>query len=96
MTRGLEFNVDYAKALLLQMNCVNEIPALFRAMINILLCLSSSSKKSIVRGKALKAISKIIRLRPENLMDTGIQSIVKLRVTDSNTFTRESALDLLY
>ena len=96
MTRGLSFDVDYAKALLLQMNCISEIPDLFRALINILLVLSSSSKKAIVRGKALKAICKIIRLRPENLIEDGIQQIVKLRVKDSNTFTRESALDLLH
>ena len=96
MTRGLSFNVDYAKALMLQMNCIVEIPDLFRALINILLCLSSSSKKAIARGKALKAICKIIRLKPENLMEDGIQKIIKLRVDDSNTYTRESALDLLY
>ena len=73
MTRGLSFNVDYAKALMLKMNCISEIPSLFKAMINILLYLSHSSKKSIVRGKALKPICKIIKLKPENLIEDGIQ-----------------------
>ena len=96
MTRGLTFNVEYAKALMLKMNCVSEIPSLFKAIINILLFLSHSSKKSLVRGKALKPICKIIRIKPENLMEKGIQQIIKLRVKDTNTFTRESALDMLH
>ena len=82
VTRDIPFHVDYAKSLLLRLTCIRDIPDMFTALIKGLLSVAKSSKKAVVKGKALKAICKIIKQRPENILDEDIQIIIKLRLKD--------------
>lgn len=45
----------------------------------------------------MKIIRQLIKNDPENMLqDSEIQAILKLRITDVSSITRESALDILF
>ena len=59
------------------------------------MCLSYS-KQATLRNKAMKIIRQLIKNDPQKMLqDEEIQTILKLRITDVSSVTRESALDIL-
>jgi hypothetical protein len=69
---------------------------LFVGLKNMLLCLSYSSSAT-VRSKIMKIIKQLIKIDSvEMLKDKEVIQILKLRITDVSSMTRESALDILY
>ena len=49
-----------------------DIPDMYTALLKGILNVATNSKKALVKGKALKAICKIIKLKPENIFDEDI------------------------
>jgi len=63
---------------------------------NILLCISYS-KSATLRHKTLKIIKQAIKIDPiELLQDSQILQIIKLRIEDVSSITREIALDIIH
>lgn len=70
---NVTFSVEYAKALLLQLYHLTDIPDLLRGLKDTLIFVSCNSKTATQRAKAMKSISKVIRLHPhESLLDETI------------------------
>ena len=60
-----------------------------------MLCISYL-KLATLRVKAMKIISKIIKINPEALHDAEILKIIQLRLMDVSSSTRETTLELLW
>ena len=76
-------------------SCSTEFKDLVGALKNMLMCLSYS-KVATIRGKIMKIIKKLIKCDPSQLKDRDIQQILKLRITDVSSMTREGALDIIH
>ena len=92
---NVTFDVDYAKAILLQLQCISEVPDLFSGLKDTLIFVACQSKTANLRSKSLKCISKMIKKRPENILDAKIKRVIVSRAHDLSVCTRESALDML-
>lgn len=93
--RGVTFSPDYAKAILLKVAYLCELPDLFKAMKDILILVACKSKLATLRSKALKAIRAVIKAQPDLMLDQGIQNLVTVRMQDQSTVAREATVDLL-
>ena len=72
------------------------MPDLLKGLKDTLIYVAYTSKTAIIRAKAMKSISKLIKLHPEaSLLDDKIQSLISARLSDVSVVTRESALDML-
>jgi hypothetical protein len=94
--RGITLKPEYVRRVMEYLSLQLEFGDLFFALKNMLLCLSYS-KQATLRSKAMKIIRQLIKNDPENMLqDSEIQAILKLRITDVSSITRESALDILF
>ena len=93
--QGITMKPEYVRAVMGQLSLALEFSDLFYALKNILMCLSYS-KQATLRNKAMKIIRQLIKNDPQKMLqDEEIQTILKLRITDVSSVTRESALDIL-
>lgn len=75
--RNVTFCVDYAKALLLQLNHLTELPDLLKGLKDTLIFVACTSKAATIRAKAMKSISKVIKFHPERaLLDDTIFKLI--------------------
>ena len=93
--RDLTFSPEYAKAVLLKVTYLCELPDLFTAMKDILIFVACRSRLATLRSKALKAIRALIKSEHTLLLDVGIQNLISSRISDPSSVTREAAIDLL-
>ncbi len=76
------------------LNIELELRHLFEALKNTMLCISYF-KQATLRARAIKAIKNLVKIDPENLLDTLVQQIIQLRLRDISSSTRESTIDLI-
>ena len=95
LMHSVTIDVEYAKSLLLQLQSVTEVPDLSQGLKDTMIYVACNARTATLRSRALKSISKMIKLRPESVLDEKIATVVTYRAADPSVVTRESALDLL-
>ena len=69
ITRGIKTNIYYTRSVYRYLNIELELRHLYEALKNTMLCISYF-KQATLRSRAVKAIKNLIKLDPENLLDS--------------------------
>ena len=91
---GVTIDVWYAKALLKKLY-EQDIKDIALGLKDTLILVACTANSAILRAKSLKVINKVIKLRPESILDEKISNLLYLKARDSSVLARESALDML-
>ena len=79
-----------------QVEMQNHLKDLGSGLKNMLMCLSYS-KQGTLRNKVIKILKKMIKQKPQEMLeDEQVHELLKLRITDVSSLTRESILDIIY
>ena len=75
---------------------VTDVSDLYSGLKDTLIFVACAGKTATLRSKALKSISKVIKVNPESVIDDKIKKVISHASQDSTSVvTREGALDML-